>query len=186
MKGMKTMLSNYLAVGEVLKPQGVRGEVKVQPLTNDPDRFFDLKEVYIKQGEAYVSQSVSCHRVHEGYAYLNFEGVEDRDGAERLRGAVLYVDRAHAVPLGENENFICDLIGCEAFDREGNPVGMLHDVMQPGANDVYVFQTPRGEMLLPALKEVILSVDVQKKRMVLDESALPRLAVYSDDSSSIC
>lgn len=183
---MKTMLSNYLAVGEVLKPQGVRGEVKVQPLTNDPERFFDLQEVYIKRGEAYASHRVSCRRVHEGYAYLNFEGVEDRDAAEKLRGEVLYVDRAHAVPLGEDENFICDLIGCEAFDRAGNPIGTLRDVMQPGANDVYVFQTPRGEMLLPARKEVILSVDVQEKRMILDESALPRLAVYSDDSSNIC
>lgn len=179
------MLDNYLAVGTVLKPQGVRGEVKVRPLTNDPDRFFDLKQVFLKRGGTYAPHAVSCTRVHEGYAYVAFEGVTDRDAAERLRGELLYVDRAHAVQLGEDENFICDLIGCEAVDCAGNGLGRLTDVLQPGANDVYVFDTPRGEMLLPALKEVVLSVDAAQKRMVLDERALERFAVYSDGAEEI-
>ncbi len=180
------MLSRYLAVGEVLKPQGVRGEVKVQPLTNDPERFFDLKEVYVRRGEAYEPRAISCRRVHEGFAYLLFQGVEDRDAAEALRGELLYVDRANAVELGPDENFICDLVGCEAFDRAGARVGKLKDVLQPGANDVYVFDTPRGEMLLPALKAVVLSVDVAQKRMVLDEEMLSQVAVYADDPSDFC
>jgi 16S rRNA processing protein RimM len=97
-----------------------------------------------------------------------------------LRGELLYVDRAHAVPLPEDTEFICDLIGCEAFDTAGRRIGALTEVLQPGAHDVYVFDTPAGELLVPALKRVVLSVDVAARRVVLDERALAEVSVYAD------
>ncbi len=175
------MLDAYLAIGQVLKPQGVRGEVKVKPMTDDPQRFFALKQVFLRAGESYVQRAMRCTRVHDGFAYLQFEGVGDREAAEALREQYLYVDRAHAVTLPEDTEFICDLIGCEAFDTQGQRIGVLTDVLQPGANDVYVLDTPRGELLLPALRKVVLSVDVQTKRMVIDEGMLNEVAVYSEE-----
>ena len=174
------MLTPYLIVGEILKPQGVRGEIKVRPITNDPDRFFDLEKVYLKQGERYVARGMDCVRVHEGFAYITMEGVNDRNAVETLRGALLYVKREEAVELDEDENFICDLVGCIAYDKKGERIGKLREVLQPGANDVYIFDTARGEMLLPALRRVILEVDVQNAKMILDEDVLPELAVYPD------
>ena len=174
------MLTPYLIVGEILKPQGVRGEIKVRPITKDPDRFFDLDRVYLKQGERYEARGAHCVRVHDGFAYITLQGVNDRDAVEGLRGMLLYVRREDATALSADENFICDLVGVTAYDRAGNRIGRLREVLQPGANDVYVFDTPRGEMLLPALRRVVLEVDVQNARMVLDEEALPQLAVYPD------
>ena len=121
-----------------------------------------------------------CTRVHDDFAYITLEGVNDRNGAEALRGVLLYVRREEAVALSEDENFICDLIGCVAYDKKGERIGKLREVLQPGANDVYIFDTARGEMLLPALRRVVLEVDVQNARMVLDEDVLPELAVYPD------
>lgn len=174
------MLTPYLIVGEILKPQGVRGEIKVRPITNDPDRFYDLEKVYLKQGERYIVRGMHCNRVHDGFAYISMEGVKDRDAAETLRGALLYVRREEAVTLSEDENFICDLVGCVAYDQRGERIGTLREVLQPGANDVYVFDTARGEMLLPALRRVVLEVDVRQARIVLDADVLPEIAVYPD------
>jgi len=164
----------------VVKPQGVRGEVKVKPLTDDPRRFLDLTQVLVREGDAHLPRSMRCTRIYDGFAYLEFEGVQDREAAEALRGTLLYVDRANAAPLNEDEEYIVDLIGCEVFDTQGQRVGTLTDVLQPGANDVYVIATPKGELLIPALKRVAPTVDVAARRIVIDENVLPEVAVYSE------
>lgn len=174
------MLQAYLAIGQVLKPQGVYGEVKVKPMTDDPQRFLALTQVFLRGGERYTPRAVQCTRVHDGFAYLRFEGVQDRESAEALRDQLLFVDRAHAVELPEDTEFICDIIGCEAYDTQGNRIGVLTDVLQPGANDVYVLDTPRGELMLPALKRVVPHVDVAARRMVIDEQVLDEVAVYTE------
>ena len=174
------MLSEYLLIGEIAKPQGVSGEVKVQPLTDDPNRFLELNQVYFQSGNTYESRPVSGARVSGEYAYLSFPGVTDRDGAEGLRGQKLYVDRAHAVKLSEDEVFICDLVGCEAVDMQGNVLGTLVDVLQPGVTDVYVFDTPRGRMMMPALKAAIPHVDVKARKIVLNADKLPEVAFFED------
>ena len=174
------MLTNFLLIGEILKPQGVAGEVKVKPYTDDPDRFLRLKEVFFQEGEAYHPRGVHCSRVNDGFAYLSVEGFDTREAVEKLRGEKLFVDRSHAVPLSEDEVFICDLIGCEAVDTKGNAIGTLVDVMQPGGTDVYVFDTPKGRMLMPALKAAVPTVDVKARKVVLDESKLPEVAFFED------
>jgi 16S rRNA processing protein RimM len=175
------LLSEYLLIGEITKPQGVGGEVKVQPLTDDPNRFLELNQVYFQSGDGYEPRPVSGARVSGEYAYLSFPGVNDRDKAEGLRWQKLYVDRAHAVKLSQDEVFICDLIGCEAVDTNGNVIGALVHVLQPGGStDVYVFDTPKGRMLMPALKAAIPHVDVKARKIVLNADKLPEVAFFED------
>ena len=113
--------------------------------------------------------------------FLTLEGVEDRDAAEKLRGELLYIDRAHAVELDEDTNFLCDLIGLHGVDDEGGDLGTLRDVLQPGGNDVYVFNGPRGEVLVPALKSVVKKVDLEAGEMVLVAARLREVAVFDAD-----
>ena len=171
------MLSEYLLIGQVLRPQGIKGQVKVRPDTDDPERFLDLETVYLKKGEAYEPVSVDEISVRDDGVDLRLANAQSRDEAEKQRNLLLYVDRAHAVELGEDETFICDLIGCKAVDTQGNELGTVKDVLQPGGNDVYVIKTPKGEMLLPALKHVIPTVDVEKGVIIIDEKRLPEVAV---------
>lgn len=174
------MLDTHLIIGQVLKPQGVRGEVKVRPITCDFERFEGLDRLYLKKEQGFEAHTVRVTRVEPDAVYMFFEGVTDRDAAERLRDQLLYIDREHAVALPEDANFICDLIGCEGVDDRGQSLGTLCDVMQPGGNDVYVFRGPRGEVLVPALKSVVLSADVAQKRMLLSAERLAEVAVFEE------
>ena len=93
------MLSQYLMIGEITKPQGVRGEVKVRPCTCDPERFEGLETVYIEKDGGYAPLAVTVNRLGADAVFMNVAGVTDRDMAEKLRGTLLYIDRAHAVEL---------------------------------------------------------------------------------------
>ena len=175
------MLSTHLMIGEITRPQGIRGEVKVRPATTDPNRFCGLDHVFLKRGEEYVERRVSVSRVEPDAVYMTFEGVTDRNAAEAMRGEFLYIDRAHAVQLPEDANFICDLIGCVGSDTNGRQLGEMTDVLQPGGNDVYVFHGPLGEVLVPALKSVVVEVNVEEKRIVFDAKRLGEVAVFDED-----
>ena len=173
-------MNNYLLIGEVLKPQGVKGDVKVRPITCDIFRFEDLDEVFfVKDGE-YSPIGVSLVRMDEDAVYLHFDGIDDRNLAETIRGNLLYVDREHAVELEEDENFIVDIIGLKGIDDEGNEYGKLVDVMQPGGNDVYVFRDRRREVLVPALKTAILKVDLEAGVMLMSAKRLREVAVFDE------
>ena len=173
------MLTPYIEIGEVLRPQGVQGLVKVRPDTDDPQRFLDLKTVWIKTGDTYAAAEVRDASVRDGFVYLRLGGAEDRDQAEKQRGLMLYVDRANAKPLRRDEWFICDLIGCAVRTDTSRTIGEVTDVLQPGANDVFVIRTPRGEMLVPVLKRVISSVDVEQRVITLIDERLREVAVDS-------
>ena len=175
------MLSEYLMIGEITKPQGVRGEVKVRPCTCDPERFDGLDTVYFKKDEQYIPVGITVNRLSPDAVFMNVEGVTDRDQAEKLRGTMLYVDRAHAVELDDDSTFLCDLYGLKGAVNDGRDLGELTDVMQPGGNDVYVFKGPLGEVLVPALKSVVLSVDLEKGIMTLDGKRLDEVAVFEED-----
>ena len=109
-------------------------------------------------------------------------GVNDRDAAEALRGTEVYVDRKHAIQLGADENFVCELIGLKAVDENGEAIGTLRDVLKPNTVcDVYVFDTARGELMIPALKRVVRKVDVDAGVMTLDRAALNEVAVWEDE-----
>ena len=174
-------MDNYLVIGEIVKPQGVRGEVKLRPITCDPQRFDGLTLAYLKRGEAFVPLRLRVNRRAQDAVYLSVEGVESRDAAEELRGELVYIDRAHAVALDEDSNFVCDLIGLRGVDDEGGELGTLRDVLQPGGNDVYVFEGGRGQVLVPALKSVVKKVDLEAGVMLLVAARLREVAVLDAD-----
>ena len=168
----------YLQIGEIVRPQGIKGEVKLRAMTSDPDRYARLESVFLLKKGEYVEYKVKKGRCNDGFAVLMLEGITDRNEAETLRGIKVFVDREHAIDLDEDENFVVDLIGLTAVDTQGNEIGELVDVLSPNQIcDVYVFDTPRGEMMIPALRRVIVEVDLDEEKIVLDENVLPEVAV---------
>ncbi|MBQ6594846.1 MAG: 16S rRNA processing protein RimM [Clostridia bacterium] len=174
------MREEYLAIGEITKPQGVRGQLKLRPITCDIDRFEGLESAYLKDGEAYRPIRLHVDRISPEAVFLTIEGIGDRTKAEALRGLFLYVDRAHAVVLDEDSDFLCDLIGLRGLVTDGRDLGILREVLQPGGNDVYVFRGKGGEVLVPALKSVVEKVDTEEGIMLLNASRLDEVAVFDD------
>ena len=175
------MLNPYLMIGEITKPQGVRGEVKVRPCTCDPRRFEGLETVFFEKDGAFTPVKITVNRLGGDAVFMNVEGVGDRDAAEALRGTMIYIDRAHAVELDEDSTFLCDLYGLRGLASDGRDLGALEEVLQPGGNDVYIFRGPLGEVLVPALKSVVLKVDLDRGEMLLDGQRLDEVAVFDED-----
>lgn len=174
-------MQEYLLIGEITKPQGVQGELKLRPITCDPWRFEDMDYAYIKEGEGYRKVEIKVRKVNEDAVYLRMEGVLTRNDAEEMRGTMLYIDREHAVELDEDSTFICDLMGLKGVLTDGSEIGKIIDVMQPGGNDVYVFKGKKGEVLVPALKSVVVKVDLDEGVMLLDSARMAEVAVYDED-----
>lgn len=174
-------MKELLRIGYIIKPQGVRGELKVKPLSNDPNRFDDLKEVILqnKKGERSTQVIESC-TVRMGFVYVIFQGMDDRDKAEALRGQYICVTRNDAVELPEGHHFICDLLSCEVVTNDGQVLGKITDILQHGAADVYVVKGEKSCMF-PALKRLIVDEDIEAKRIVVDAEALAEVAVWDDD-----
>ena len=148
------MKQTHLLVGEIVRPQGIRGEVKLRHFTDDPYRFEELDAVLRQTGEGFEPLAIEACRVQGDDVYLKLEGFNDRNAAEALRGAMLYVDRAHAAELAENQFFIADLLGAEAVDTKGGEIGVLKDVLTPGGTDIFVFDTPAGEVMVPIIDDM--------------------------------
>lgn len=163
----------YIAVGRVVAPHGIRGEVKVEPLTDFPERFKKGAKVFLGQavesGEV-VPTEIAAARPHQGRWLVLFANVKDRDAAEALRDQYVLIPEADAMPLGEHENYAHDLIGLEVVTNDGTALGRLVEILFTPANDVYILRGPQGETLIPATREVVLSVDLASKRMIV---ALP-------------
>lgn len=176
------MYSEYLLIGEVLRPQGVRGQVKVRPDTDDPARFLQLETVYLKKGNTYEPCVIEDAEARaDGFVYCRLNAAQTRDDAEKQRGWMLYVDRAHAVELEEGQYFISDLLDCRVLDQQGKELGILTDVLQPGANDVYQIKLKNGKtMLLPVLPFVIREVRIREGMIIVDEERLAEVAVFED------
>ena len=175
------MLSQYLMIGEITKPQGVRGEIKVRPCTCDPERFEGLETVYVERDGGYAPMKITVNRLGADAVYINVADVCDRDAAEKLRGTRLYIDRAHAVALDEDTNFLADLYGLHGITDDGRDLGELTEVMQPGGNDVYIFKGPLGEVLVPALRSVVAAVDLEAGEMRLNGKRLDEVAVFDEN-----
>ena len=177
------MLNPYLLLGEIVRPQGIRGEVKVRHYTDDPYRFQELSTVLISGENGYVPLAITGCRVQKEDVFLTLADVQDRDAAEKLRGIKLYVDRANARELSQDEVFIADILGATAYDTQGNTIGTLKEVLTPGGVDVFVFDTPKGTLMMPALKSVLLTLDAQNGKIVLSEEKLDEVALYEDRNS---
>ncbi|OUQ19798.1 16S rRNA processing protein RimM [Lachnoclostridium sp. An14] len=155
-------MEDMLRVGVISSTHGVRGEVKVFPTTDDAARFNDLKTVFLDTGKELLKLEISGVKFFKNMVILKFKGYDNINDIECYRGRELWITRDQAVPLGEDENFVADLIGLSVVTDEGEPLGVMKDVMFTGANDVYVVERENGkELLLPAIKDCILDVDLE-------------------------
>jgi 16S rRNA processing protein RimM len=158
---------DYLAVGRILRPWGVRGELKVEILTEDPARFERLETVYV--GLEFVPYRLERARLHRGAVLLKLAGCDDRNAAEALRGLLIQVAMADALPLEEGEYWIHQIIGLEVWTSAGDLLGTVQEVLETGANDVYIVRGRSGrEVLIPALKSVVLDIDLVAGRMLVE------------------
>ncbi|MEG1848360.1 MAG: ribosome maturation factor RimM [Lachnospiraceae bacterium] len=161
-------MEELLQVGVITSTHGIGGEVKVFPTTDDVARFKTLKEVILDTGKEKKTLEITNVKFFKKFAILKFKEINSINEAELYKTKPLYVTREHAVALGKDEYFIADLIGMEVVDEHQQALGTLQDVMQTGANDVYIVQMSAGkEVLIPAIKECILEVSMDAKRMTV-------------------
>ncbi len=158
--------ADALVVAQVLAPHGIAGELKCRIVTDFPERF--QKGTRLLVGDPPVERRVRGARVREPFVYLHLEGVTDRTAAEGLRGAELLVPAAEAVSLPEGQFFWRDVIGLRVEDAEGAELGSVADILETGANDVYVVRGPGGELLIPATSEVVKAILPEEGRMVVE------------------
>jgi 16S rRNA processing protein RimM len=181
--------NGYLAIGRIIAPHGIRGEVKVEVLTDFPERFKPGAHVFLGAGtedpEARPAR-IAAARPHKGGFLVKLDSVPDRNAAELMRNRYLLIPAADAMPLGEHENYLHDLIGLEVETTDGQHLGELREVLFTNANDVYVVRSPAGEVLLPAIRDVVLQVDLSARRMVvaLPEGLLGAAEPETDRSDS--
>lgn len=162
----------YLSIGLVLKPQGLKGELKVKPLTEDPKRFDRLDYVLIKdeskKDNVYIEHKIERSRHNKGFVYLKLEQIDSIEDAEILRNQYLWIPRELAIKLSEDTFFIDDIIGCTVVTIEGKSLGQVSNVIKTGSNDVYEIKSNGGQLLLPAIKKVVKEVDINAARIVVD------------------
>lgn len=155
-------MEDIFQVGVITSTHGVRGEVKVFPTTDDVRRFKRLKEVILDTGKEQITLEIEGVKFFKQFVILKFKGIDNINDVEKYRQKSLYVNRANAVRLSKDEYFIADLIGLKVLDETGEEFGALKDVLETGANDVYVIERKEGgEVLLPAIKQCVLQVDVE-------------------------
>lgn len=161
-------MEDKFQVGIISSTHGIRGEVKVFPTTDDVTRFKKLKKVLLDTGKEFLEWEVEGVKFFKQFAILKFKGIDNINDIEKYKGKSLYVTRENAVRLKKDEYFIADLIGIKVYDESGKEIGILKDVIETGANDVYcVEMTDKTELLLPAIKECILSVDIEAGSMTV-------------------
>jgi len=161
-------MEEFLRVGILCSTHGIHGEVKVLPTTDDKNRFTSLKQVILDTGKEQLALEVEQVKYFKQYAILKFKGIDTIDQIERYRGKDLLVTRENAIELEEGEYFITDLIGLKVISEEGEELGVLKDVLQTGANDVYVVERENAkDLLLPAIKQCILKTDLENKTITV-------------------
>ena len=159
-------MEDLLQVGAITQTHGLRGEVKVFPTTDDAKRFKKLKEVILDTGKEKTVLEIEGVKFFKQFVILKFKGFDDINDIERYKGKNLYVTRENAVKLKKDEYFIADLIGVSVISDDNSLRGILKDVIQTGANDVYVIDLEDGrQLLLPAIKECVLMVDLDENIM---------------------
>ncbi len=156
-----------LRIGVITATHGLKGEVKVFPTTDDPHRYDSLKDVLIEDHGVFLEEKVSRVRYFKNLVIVKFEDRDRIEDVEKLVKHELYVTRENAVPLEEGEYFIADLIGLQVYEDTGRHLGKLSDVLETGANDVYIVDFEGRELLLPNIPDCIKEVDLENGRMTV-------------------
>ena len=157
----------YLAIGQVTRAHGLRGEIAVAVLTEFPDRFAETEWVYLGDQFEAEAYQLEGYRWHQRNILLKLAGVADRTQAEQLRGQLVQVPVEEAMPLPEGSYYLYQLLGLQVITTDGEPLGRIVNILETGANDVYVVDRQGKELLLPAIADVVQSVDLAKGEMII-------------------
>ncbi len=154
-----------IVIGKIGAPHGVKGEMKIIPMTDFPERFDGMTHCYVDDKPVKI-KSVRYQRQH---VLMVFDGIETREEAAALTGALISVDRSEAMPLKDGEYYISDIIGLSVEETDGTVLGTVTDVIRTGSNDVYVVSLPGRpkDVLVPALKKVVKEISIGDGRMVV-------------------
>ncbi|MEG3071109.1 MAG: 16S rRNA processing protein RimM [Peptococcaceae bacterium] len=162
------MTEEYITVGKVLNTQGRTGAVRVLPLTEHPERFAVNSQMYVSLKESRKLMTVESVVPHKRYLIVKFKEIADMNGAVELKGALLEITRTNLLPLPEDTYYIFDIIGLTVKDKTRGSLGEITDILQTGANDVYIVETGSRQVLIPALKQVVKKIDLPGRTMFVE------------------
>lgn len=161
-------MEEYLEIGQIVNTNGLKGLLKVKPLTDDITRFEELETIYIQIHSQLVEKKIEKVRYVKNMVLLKLEGIDDINEAEKYRNLYIKINRKDIKELPENSYLIVDMLKCEVYTEENELLGKMIDVLQTGSNDVYVVKNEKGkEILLPAIKDVVKKVDIQNKKIIV-------------------
>ena len=172
----------FITVGKLGRYRGVRGKITVTPITDFPDRFLDLEEIYVGHRGTWQSLRIESAEFISGRPVLKFEGIDSKEEVALLTNRPLAVTREQLVELPEDVHYVFDLVGCEVFDRQsGDKLGEITDVLRYPANDAYVVKVLDGtEVLFPAVTELVKHIDIEAKRIEVDSAGMFRHSETQD------
>ncbi len=155
-------------IGRIVKPQGIKGEVKIEIITSFPEHFLDFDELFIDINSKLQAYSIESVRLSDRFVYIKFDGVNDRDEAEFLRNKDLLIPVDKLMQLEKDEFYIHDLIGMNVFNEKGTLLGEIVDVVSHKSNDIYVMKNLKNEeILIPAVKDIIQDIDKSARKIVI-------------------
>lgn len=166
------MDSQHIAIGRVVAPWGVHGEIKVEALTDFPERFSPKRDVHVNK----KTMAIERCRWHRGKALLKLAGIDNIESAEKLRGQFLEIPQSQINPLAENEYYQFQILGLDVWTADNKFLGKIERIISTGSNDVYVVPTEDGEVLIPSIEDVVKSVDLDAGRMTVEaiDGLLPK------------
>ena len=162
---------NYYQIGKIVNTHGIKGEVRVQAITDFPEkRFAPGATVYaFQKGKDPVALTVKSHRKHKQFDLLSFEGMEDINLVEPLKQADLKIAEDQQDGLADGEYYYHQIVGLNVVDLDGNSIGKIKEIMESGANDVWVIQRAgKKDLLIPAIKDVVKDVQIENHQVIID------------------
>lgn len=160
-------MEERISIGKILAPHGVKGEVKVMSLTDFPNRFEKMKRVWVDTRASFLD--IESIRFQNEIILIKFAGINNRDEGETLKGGLLQISREEVVPLPPGRYYHFQIVGLNVFDSHGEKIGRVKEILETGANDIYVVKRDEGkDLLVPALKKIVREIDIATGRMVVD------------------
>jgi 16S rRNA processing protein RimM len=157
-------------VGKIINTHGIRGDVKVLRISDFEDRFELGNTLYrVTEQNKVEKLIIDGHRIHKGFDLIHFKGLNNINDVEHFKGSYLKIAESQLTELEENEYYYHEIIGCDVYKTDGEKIGHVKEILSPGANDVWVVQQPKGkDILIPYIEDIVLEIDVEAKRIVIE------------------
>lgn len=164
------MNEKMYTVGKIINTHGIRGDVKVLRISDFDERFNIGNTLYLVSDQKKIEELIiDGHRIHKGYDLIHFQGLNNINDVEHFKGSFLKITESQLTELEENEYYYHEIIGCEVYTTSGEEVGHIKEILSPGANDVWVVQRQSGkDILIPYIEDVVLEIDVEAKKVVIE------------------